>query len=185
MVKGDPDEYRSARGVIASPVLDPEARAANVEFTQSSRRRQKTPRSRRDTHLSSSRSTRDAVVGEEKSKARTFDRVALPAHERRRKAPRDEELQNQGREQHVTIPRETTARRRQRRSAPEKQHQRCTNTSRENLAQAREAPGSGGWGAKFEVSLRTSLGDESHAEGRQLQFSYRRPLPTTQWDSGG
>ena len=170
--------------MIASPVLNPVTRAANVEFTQSSRRRQKTPRSRRDTHLSSSRSTRDAVVGEEKSWARTFDRVALPAHERRRKAPRDEELQNQGREQHVTIPRETTARRRQRRSAPEKQHQRCIKTSRENLAQAREAPGSGGWGAEFEVSLGMSWGDVFARGGRPPQFSYRRPLPTTQMGFG-
>ena len=58
--------------VIASPVLDPEARAANVEFTQSSRRRQKTPRSWRDTHLSSSRSTRDAVVGKREVEGEDF-----------------------------------------------------------------------------------------------------------------
>ena len=70
---------------------------------------------------------------EEEDVGEDFCQVALPAHARRRKAPRDEELQNQGREQHVTIPRETTARRRQRRSAPEKQHQRCTKTTRENL----------------------------------------------------
>ena len=170
--------------MIASPVLNPVTRAANVEFTQSSRRRQK-PLGLGATHTCTARGARETSSSERRrSRARTFDRVALPAHERRRKAPRDEELQNQGREQHVTIPRETTTRRRQRRGAPEKQHQRCIKTSRENLAQAREAPGSGGWGAEFEVSLGMSWGDVFARGGRPPQFSYRRPLPTTQMGFG-